>query len=1766
MENRRMKKMCFLLMAGCMATLVSQGGVVLSDTFSGAAGVLDGQAPDIGGGNWSGNGNVVVTSSNTVDTVATDYHEAFVDFTDALGAGEVLTLEFDTFGGLVGAWAGISLYDGGNERMFAGQPGALFWGKDGGAIGGQQYGMDNVLNNHLVLTYAYDSGAWTFRSDGYTTNGTGMASLPLDRLRIASGGDGFIILDNLSVDISPVGKFSFVGQAPADGSFSVVVDSPTISVQATDGASPVNTDSVVMMVDDVMVVPNVAKEGNVTTISYVPSTPLSYGSEHSVEVVLTENDGTEHTNTWRFTTGHQALPVTLPGPVTVAHSQYGDAGLTIMNAAGEEWIGSNYDTSSSKTVYTRFSMCFDDLNEETGDGGGYGGLHFFRDNNATDVLLVGNNWASLDWSIDHITAADDALTPASYIRLGEWHTIVIRTDYKAGEDDVTKIWMDPDFDLVEAAQPNAPLTVLGDTSFDSIRLRCGNGSASATWSNIIVAATSGGVGFVPSSSPQFQSIIPRNGAASAAVSTPVGAEVIFGTYAISSNDVTLSLDGSNVSPSFVVTSNSIALSYQPDGPFEAGSTHDVSLRVIDANSDVYSTNWTFSAELYPVLPVTLYESTTGTVSVTGGGEGTTIWTSADSWLGDHYGDSSSETLYTRFTIKFDDLNAETGSGGGYGGLHFFRDDAERTIVGNSWAAAAYSVSAEHSGAKFDLISANSDRSDGFEHIDTEPHFLLGRIDFHAGADDDLTIWLDPDPRLDEASQSASLMTSVGAFADLSFDSIHLRSGNSDPWEFDEMRFGTGWASVLPAVYEGNLIRVQPLSDRLVRIELRGLDGFEDRETFTVVDREWPEVPHTVTEEDGATVVTTDRYTVRVPANACSLNGIRIEDTATGTLIHELGPGLPGNEELPAPGDSRAAWLMADSPRLVPPEWGATPPADDTDPQSGWDSGNDAPDVYVFLMENGADDRFREDFLHLTGPVPLPPLKTFGLWDSRYHPYTEESALEVIDTYRSKSIPLDMFVVDTDWRVGASDGYAVDTDLFPDMSRFLASAHSRNVEVMFNDHPEPIADTSLDPAELQYRWEGLTSLFDMGADVWWYDRNWWTTLQEPVPGIQKEVWGMRLYHDMTERYAPERRPLIMTNVDGIDNGAWNNPSHPAAHRFPIWWSGDVANDWSSLRNEIGHSVNGGILRMMPYLHPDCGGHTGTPSNERYVRWVQFGAFSPVFRLHCTAGEIRYPWAFGEEAEAIASEYVRLRYRLMPMIYSAAARAAEDGTPLLRRCDLEWSAYSEASGSGEYLFGDDLLVVPVTSGTTVSVIGNGLLHTMENGGEAGLAAQYFDNMDLSGAPVFSGVDASIDFDWGTGSPDDNVPADAFSARWSGWIGPFEKTETKTFAISVDDGVRVWIDGQLVIDSWIDQALETYKAAVDVTAGESLPVRIEYFENGGDATCRFGEASADTTSAWIPPGNWHDLWTGETVAGPATIEVPVTLWKTPLFAREGAAILSVPPMQYTDEQPWTHVVLDAFVPAEGGDTTRMLYEDDGASVDYQTGASRSTAVHVRNDAGNIFVNVDAAVGSYSGAPGERAWTLRVQLPAGSESTGILLDGMLLTEGEDYLWLEPDASDSEQVLPLAGAGSVPRSQAGPIAEVSVPSRSVTSAIELCIGTFDADEDGISDHIEGNGDPMEMASRIIWTLILMAMGKAMPMNLSPVRMCLIPKSGCGSYVSVRWMQNIFRLLFQALQGGSISLKKRLHCITPSGRRSAVRPVRWKRPQSSALMFRRKNR
>jgi len=838
------------------------------------------------------------------------------------------------------------------------------------------------------------------------------------------------------------------------------------------------------------------------------------------------------------------------------------------------------------------------------------------------------------------------------------------------------------------------------------------------------------------------------------------------------------------------------------------------------------------------------------------------------------------------------------------------------------------------------------------------------------------------------------------------------------------------------------VRVQPLSPTLVRLEQKGPHGFEDRVTFTVVDRAWPGVPCKVV--DG--IVTTEYYVVHVPKDGESLAGTRIE-SPTGVVLYTFEGKIPAPAFLPAPTGMPGAFVVADNARIVPPPWGATPPPKEkaSDPYSGWDIENDAPDIYVFIPGKGGYEQLRRDFLKLTGSVALPPLFTFGLMHSRYHPYSEQTALEVIDTYRTKRIPLDVFVVDTDWRIGASHGYGVNTNLFPDMEGFLRKAHERHVKIMFNDHPEPVAP-ALDPKELQYRYDGLASLLKMGADVWWYDRNWHTHLNEPAQGIRREVWGMRLYHDITERFRPERRPLIMSNVQGIDNGRRNYPPHPAAHRYPFWWTGDTSAEWESLQRGIANAVDCGVISLQPYLSEDLTGHYMRPKPELYARFFEYGALSPITRLHCTRGETRDPWAFGDEAEKIVTDYTRLRYRLMPTIYAAARRACDDGTPLLRRCDLYWPEFAEATNNQQYLFADDILVAPITTSPRAGAPIPAKFFRAPDG-RPGLRGEYFDGMEPTGTVVVARTDSRIDFRWGDDAPDPKLPKDFFSARWTGTLGPVPETGEYTFTVSVDDGVRLWLDDKLVFDKWNPTPVTTYEAKVKLEKGGSYTLRAEYFDYNAGATCVLGwilpsEADAPASrQVWIPPGEWVDAWTGARVAGPKSIDVESPLWHTPMFVRAGGVVLATTEMQHTGERPWDTVVVDAFVPRDGSvRTERTLYEDDGISPKYQQGAFCTTLVTLEASTNSANLSVSGIRGDFDGRLKSRSWVLRTHLPKGKK----LVRAKLNSANIEARVLTP--SDVAGGMPFRGEGARPGREAGDVVEVRADSRPTTEPLSLSL------------------------------------------------------------------------------------------------------------------------
>jgi hypothetical protein len=131
--------------------------------------------------------------------------------------------------------------------------------------------------------------------------------------------------------------------------------------------------------------------------------------------------------------------------------------------------------------------------------------------------------------------------------------------------------------------------------------------------------------------------------------------------------------------------------------------------------------------------------------------------------------------------------------------------------------------------------------------------------------------------------------------------------------------------------------------------------------------------------------------------------------------------------------------------------------------------------------------------------------------------------------------------------------------------------------------------------------------------------------------------------------------------------------------------------------------------------------------------------------------------------------------------------------------------------------------------------------------GLKGQYYKDQALTTLGL-TRTDPSLNFDWGNGSPDTAIPADHFSARWTGQIQP-RYSETYTFYTTSDDGVRLWVNGQLVVDNWTDHPATENSGTITLVAGQKYDLKVEFYENGGGATAKLSWSSPSQAKEIVP-----------------------------------------------------------------------------------------------------------------------------------------------------------------------------------------------------------------------------------------------------------------------------------------------------------------------------
>jgi len=370
-----------------------------------------------------------------------------------------------------------------------------------------------------------------------------------------------------------------------------------------------------------------------------------------------------------------------------------------------------------------------------------------------------------------------------------------------------------------------------------------------------------------------------------------------------------------------------------------------------------------------------------------------------------------------------------------------------------------------------------------------------------------------------------------------------------------------------------------------------------------------------------------------------------------------------------------------------------------------------------------------------------PLWAYGFWQSRYQYSSQREMLDVAAKYRELKIPLDNLVLDSGWMVRmGSQQFASSVPDPPAMFRTLQQMHVHTMISVWPFYTPPGANfdqmlshnyfvtggrtqlatyypgsrllDAFNPDARRLFWQQLRSgLFDKGVDAWWLDSS------EPLDSFGEEqgliLRGAHTALGSGTRYANsysffatkavfegQRTATDKQRVFILARSVFlGQQSHAAAS-----WSGDIAPTFDSLRRQIPAGLNFS-LSGLPYWTTDIGGfQDGDPNDpayqEVYVRWFEYGTFCPVFRTHGArpANEL---WSYGPQAQQIVVLYDKLRYRLMPYIYSLAWKTTSEGYTPMRALVMDFPSDRRLLDiADEFMFGPSLLVNPVTQASATS----------------------------------------------------------------------------------------------------------------------------------------------------------------------------------------------------------------------------------------------------------------------------------------------------------------------------------------------------------------------------------------------------------------------------------------------------------------------------------
>ena len=548
-----------------------------------------------------------------------------------------------------------------------------------------------------------------------------------------------------------------------------------------------------------------------------------------------------------------------------------------------------------------------------------------------------------------------------------------------------------------------------------------------------------------------------------------------------------------------------------------------------------------------------------------------------------------------------------------------------------------------------------------------------------------------------------------------------------------------------AVVTSGNARFTVLTSRMIRIQYSATAQFEDRATFAIVNRRL-HVPQFTTEEtDGYLYIRTSdvalRYKVgstfkatdKKPDNLMvtfQMNGRTVtwypgkDDSMNLLGTNRTLDGAWGDnkrQNLEKGLLSRAGWSIVDeSPATLRGDGSSSYAFEPKEEGITWWA-NPVDKTAIDWYFLGYGHQYKEclgDFIKVGGRVPLPPKYILGYWYSRYWAYTQAEFQQIVRDAESKDVPMDVLIMDMDWHKSGWTGWSWNTSRIPNPKGLINFIHSHGLKTALNLHPSDGVGTHEDSynalaADLGDT-SGKTILWKVedydfmkaffkdvirpheqeGVDFWWLD--WQQALTVGKHGQEKNYtpaegsgtlgetfWCNHTFFEDMQKNRPELRPVIYHRWGGL-----------GSHRYPICFSGDTWAAWSMLGYEIFFTSNASNV-LYDYWGHDLGGHQGGNNDpELLLRWLQFGAYTPIFRTHATNSSSleRRIWKYSNFEQL--REAVRERYRLFPYIYTAARETYDTGVGMNRPLYYDYPEDGNAyTFEDEYMFGGDMLVAPI-----------------------------------------------------------------------------------------------------------------------------------------------------------------------------------------------------------------------------------------------------------------------------------------------------------------------------------------------------------------------------------------------------------------------------------------------------------------------------------------